>query len=161
MTRTTKVDWLEVRKEYVTHLTISYATLAEKWGVARKTLQARATREEWPELRQELADKAYLQFSEKMLDEKSQAQTRHLKQYRNLQALANRAIQEMSAGTLVLADLERLARTLKLAIDGERIVLGIPTTISAISDPQGENMWSGLADLIKGADKVLEEHGEL
>ena len=160
MTRTTKVDWQEVQKEYITDSTASYAHLAEKYGVARKTLQERATREQWPKLRQELADKAYDKFTEKLVDEKSQAQSRHLTQYKNLQVLASRALSGMSEGSIVVADLEKVARTLKLAIDGERVVLGMPTTVSAISDPQGGDVWIGLAGLIAGADRVLEEHGE-
>ena len=160
MTRTTKVDWQEVQKEYITDSTASYAHLAEQYGVARKTLQERATREQWPKLRQDLADKAYARFTEKLIDDKSQAQSRHLTQYKNLQVLAGKALSSMNEGDIVVADLEKIARTLKLAIDGERVVLGMPTTVSALSDTQGGDVWVGLAGLIAGADKVLEEHGE-
>ena len=159
-TRTTKVDWQEVQKEYIIDSTASYAQLAEKYGVARKTLQERATREQWPKLRQDLAEKAYEQFTEKLVDEKSKAQSRHLTQYKNLQVLAGKALSSMNEGSIVVGDLEKIARTLKLAIDGERVVLGMPTTVSALSDTQGGDIWEGLAELIAGADKVLEEHGE-
>ncbi len=160
MTRTTKVDWLEVQKEYITDSTASYAHLAEKYGVARKTLQERATREQWPKLRQDLADKAYAQFTEKLVDDKSQAQSRHLTQYKNLQVLAGKALSSMNENSVDVAELEKLARTMKLAIDGERVVLGMPTTVSALSDPQGGDVWVGLAGLIAGAEQVLDEHGE-
>lgn len=160
MTRTTKVDWLEVQKEYITDSTASYAHLAEKYGVARKTLQERATREQWPKLRQDLADKAYAQFTEKLVDDKSQAQSRHLTQYKNLQILAGKALSSMNKNSVDVAELEKLARTMKLAIDGERVVLGMPTTVSALSDPQGGDVWVGLAGLIAGAEQVLDEHGE-
>lgn len=183
--RKTKVDWLIVRKEYLTDSTSSYRTLAKKYGVALKTLQDRATREGWSELRQDLSEKAFNEFTQKLLDTKSEAQNRHLQHYQNLQALANRSIQEMAEhsyytdkkGNLILLEdkngkptpvprplnpfaLEKLAKALKDAINGERVVLGLPTSVSALTDSEGGNVWSGFSDMVKAAEKVLAENGE-
>jgi hypothetical protein len=157
-----KIDWLEAKKEYIADTSMSYRAIAEKYGVARKTVQERGTREKWPEQRQDVAEEAFDNFRDNIVEKKAEAQERHLKHYKNLQALANKAMAVMADenNPLVLADLEKLARSLKLAIDGERVVLGIPTSVAAVSDPQGDDVWSGLAALIQQADEVLEEHGE-
>lgn len=183
--RKTKVDWLVVRKEYLTDSTSSYRTLAKKYGVSLTTLERRAKSAGWAELRQELGEKAFNDFTQKLLDTKSEAQNRHLQHYQNLQALANRSIQEMAEhsyytdkkGNLVLIEdkngkpqpipmplnpfaLEKLAKALKDAINGERVVLGLPTSVSALTDSEGGNVWSGFSDMVKAAEKVLAENGE-
>lgn len=178
--RKTKVDWFVVRKEYLTDSTTSYRELAKKYGVSSTTLEKRAKSEGWAELRQELGEKAYSDFTQKLLDTKSEAQSRHLQHWQNLQALANKSIVDIAErsyftdkrGNLVLLDgkpvprpintfeLEKLAKALKIAIDGERVVLGIPTSVSALSDPEGNSVWSGFSDMVKAAEKVLSENGQ-
>lgn len=179
--RKTKVDWFVVRKEYLTDATSSYRTLAKKYDVSTTTLEKRAKSEGWAELRKELGEKAFSDFTQKLLDTKSEAQSRHLQHWQNLQALVNKAIIDIAernyftnkAGHLVLDaknnpiprpintfELEKLAKAAKIAIDGERVVLGIPTSVSALSDPQGNNVWSGFSDMIKAAEKVLSENGQ-
>lgn len=183
--RKTKVDWLVVRKDYLTDSTSSYRTLAKKYGVALKTLQDRATREGWSELRQDLAEKAFNDFTQKLLDTKSEAQNRHLQHYQNLQGLANRSIMEMAENSffrdkkgnlITIPDkngkerpipiplnpfaLEKLAKALKDAINGERVVLGLPTSVSALTDSEGGNVWGGFSDMIKAAERVLAENGQ-
>lgn len=178
--RKTKVDWLEVRKEYLTDATSSYRSLAKKYGVSKETLQKRATGEGWTELRQDLADKAFNNFTQKLLDTKSEAQNRHLQHYQNIQALVNKSIQEMAdgryftvKGQLVLDKknkpipipldpfkLEKLAKAAKDAINGERVVLGLPTSVSALTDAEGGNVWGGFSDMVKEAERVLKENGE-
>jgi len=179
--RKTKVDWFVVRKEYLTDATSSYRTLAKKYEVSTTTLEKRAKSEGWAELRQELGEKAFSDFTQKLLDTKSEAQSRHLQHWQNLQALVNKSIIDIAersyytnkAGHLVLDaknnpiprpinpfELEKLAKAAKIAIDGERVVLGIPTSVSALSDPQGNNVWSGFSDMIKAAEKVLSENGQ-
>jgi len=178
--RKTKVDWLEVRKEYLTDATTSYAMLAKKYGVATRTLELRAKAEGWVELRQDLGERAFNDFTQKLLDVKSGAQNRHLQHYQNIQALVNKSIQEMAdgryftvKGQLVLDKkgkpipipldpfkLEKLAKAAKDAINGERVVLGLPTSVSALTDAEGGNVWGGFSDMVKEAERVLKENGE-
>lgn len=176
--RNPKVDWSLVRNEYIADSTVSYSELAKKYGVTKTAVQKRGTAEKWSELRQIYAEKAFNQFTEKLLDEKSSAQVRHLQHYQNLQALANNSIQDFAErsyerdrkGKLILVDgkpiykpintfeLEKLARSLQIAINGERVVLGIPTSVSALSDPEGGSVWSGLAEIVKGAEEAINEY---
>lgn len=176
-----KIDWNLVRNEYIADSSISYSDLAKKYGVTKTAVQKRGTSEGWSELRQNYADKAFTLFTEKLLDQKSSAQNRHLQHWQNLQALANNAIIDISersyernkAGEIItdkkgnpiptrvnLGELANLAKTLKTAIDGERVVLGLPNTVTALSDPSGDSVWSGFSDMIKEADRVLAEYGD-
>lgn len=180
-----KVDWYEARKVYLSDNTISYSDIAKKFGVSKKAVTDIASKESWPSLRQDLSEKAFNEFTQKLLDTKSEAQARHLQHFQNLQGLANRSIMEMAEtnffrdkrGNLVTIkdkdgkerpiprpinpfELEKLAKALKDAINGERVVLGLPTSVSALTDPEGGNVWSGFSDMIKAAERVLAENGQ-
>lgn len=177
----TKIDWFEARKVYLEDSTLSYSDIAKKFKVSKTSVESRANPEGWSLLRQELGEKAFTKFTEKLLDTKSSANNRHLTHWQNLQALANNAIIDMAerryftnkAGQLVLDKdgnpiptpintfaLEKLGKALKDAINGERVVLGLPTSVSAITDPQGNSVWSGFSDMVKAAEKVLSDNGQ-
>lgn len=136
-----KIDWFQVRKDYIQDASVSYNDLALKYGVSQRAVQERGTSEGWPELRKSLAEKAFMQFQSNLLGQKSKAQERHLLNWQNLQALANRRIQEVAEAKKTMVDakeLKDLAATMKMAIDGERVVLGLPTTVGALTDPDGK-----------------------
>ncbi|MBK9388580.1 MAG: hypothetical protein IPN34_27525 [Planctomycetes bacterium] len=174
------VDWYSARKDYLGDSTLSLDDIAKKYGVSKTAVGNRAKAEDWTNLRQDLYERAFTKFTEKLLDEKSSANNRHLTHWQNLQALANNSIVDLAernyernkAGHLILVDgkpipkplntfvLEKLAKTLKIAIDGERVVLGLPTSVSAITDPTGGSVWSGFSDMVKAAEKVLSENGQ-
>jgi len=174
------IDWYEARKDYLGDSTLSFEDIAKKYGTSKTAVGNRAKAEDWTNLRQDLYERAFTKFTEKLLDEKSSANNRHLTHWQNLQALANNSIVDLAernyernkAGHLILIDgkpipkplntfvLEKLAKTLKIAIDGERVVLGLPTSVSAITDPTGGSVWSGFSDMVKAAEKVLSENGQ-
>ena len=58
------VDWKKVKTEYIT-TTISYRKLAEKHDIPFNTLQCRAKKEQWVELRQRHQDKIVAKSVEK------------------------------------------------------------------------------------------------
>jgi len=175
------IDWYEARKMYLADNTVKYSDVAKAFKVSVKSVETVASREAWVSLRADLGEKAFNDFTKKLLDTKSEAQSRHLQHWQNLQALANKSIVDIAernyftnkAGHLVLDannnpiprpintfELEKLAKALKIAIDGERVVLGIPTSVSALSDPEGNSVWSGFSDMVKAAEKVLSENGQ-
>lgn len=175
-----KVDWFAARQMYLEDSTLSYSDLASKLGVTKRAVQEIGTREQWPMLRQSLAEKAFEKFQSKLLDVKSAAQDRHLMHFQNLQALINKSMLSMNEsnylkdkkGQVVYNgkgepikippnpfELEKLAKALKVSIDGERTVLGLPTSVTGVSDPNGGSVWTGFADMVKKADKVIKESG--
>lgn len=174
------IDWYEARKLYLSDNTLSYDDIAKKFGTSKTAVGNRAKAEDWTNLRQDLHEKAFSAFTEKLLDEKSSANNRHLTHWQNLQALANNSIVDMAErsferdrkGHIIIIDgkpiprpinpfeLEKLAKALKVAIDGERVVLGLPTSVSALTDSQGGSVWSGFSDMVKAAEKVLADNGQ-
>lgn len=174
------IDWYEARKLYLSDNTLSYEDIAKKFGTSKTAVGNRAKAEDWTNLRQDLHEKAFSAFTEKLLDEKSSANNRHLTHWQNLQALANNSIVDMAErsyerdrkGKIIIIDgkpiprpinpfeLEKLAKALKVAIDGERVVLGLPTSVSALTDSQGGSVWSGFSDMVKAAEKVLSENDQ-
>lgn len=159
---TKKIDWLKARMDYLQDSSLSYADIGKKYGVSLTTVKLRGVQEGWPELRQTLAEKAYKDFQTKLLDEKSNSQNRHLELYKNMQMLINKA-QEVAAkdpkGTTAF-DLDKLARALKTSIDGERVVLGLPTSVSGLTNGDGGDVWKGLSDLMAVAAKDEDEHDD-
>ncbi len=154
-----KVDWSVVRNEYLQDSTVSYSDLAKKYGVSLKSVKDHGAADGWPALRQNLSEKAFEAFTHKLLGQKSDAQERHLRHYQNIQALANKSIAALDQanyytekGKLVLVDgkpveippdpysLKALAQAIKLGIDGERVVLGLPTAVTGLTDGEGKKL---------------------
>lgn len=176
-----KIDWVEARNKYLQDSSLSYSDIGKQFGVTKTAVEARGKKEGWVELRQSLGEKAYEKFQKNLLDVKSKAQDRHLQEYQNLQALVNRSMEAISnnnfytdkKGNVIKDaegkpirippnpfDLEKIAKTLKIAVDGERVVLGLPTTVSGITDGQGDSVWSGFAEMVRSAEKIAEEQNE-
>lgn len=175
-----KVDWNKIRNEYLTDSTVSYGSLAKKYGVTKRAVQEQGTKAGWPQLRQEFADRAFEKFQDKLLEEKSAAQNRHLLQYQNLQAIVNQSIMAFSKGqyytdkkgNLVLDkkgepipvpvdtnQLLSLTKAAKVAMDGERTVLGLPTVVQGMTDGKGDSVWTGFAEMVKAAHDVKKKAG--
>lgn len=174
-----KINWNQVRDEYVADSTVSYADLAKKWGVSKVSVGKRGSVEGWPELRQRLADKAYEDFQQKLLDVKSAIQNEQLGTYGRLSQLILTQINSyLTEGAYLKGkdgepiinpdtdqpyttqpdafQLEKLARALDIAEKGRRLVLGLPTSVSGIGAPDGGPL-QGLSDLAAAAEKVLAD----
>lgn len=176
------IDWYSARSDYLQDSSLTYTDIAKKYGCSKKAVQDAANKDSWPQLRQDLSEKAFEEFKLNLLDQKSKAQSDHLISYQNMRALANRAIVEMSNqnfardrhGNLVtytgkdgttkpiLAplnafELEKLAKALHQAIVGERIVLGMPSSVSGITDNEGGDLFKGLSDLFAKASEPKNE----
>lgn len=173
-----KVDWNKARADYLTDSTLSLQDIADKYSVSKKAVSNKASVEGWSKLRQKFAEKAFEDFQNKLVDEKSKAQNRHLIQYQNLQAIINRGIEAFSKGSyytdkkgnLIVGkdklpiprppdakQLEALSKAAKIAMDGERTVLGLPTNVQGLTDGKGDSVWTGFSDMVKAARKVKEE----
>ena len=104
------IDWYSARKLYLEDNTVTFEQIAKIVGSSKTAVGNRAKAEDWTGLRQDLHEKAFSKFTEKLLDTKSNANNRHLTHWQNLQALANTSIVDMAernyernkAGYLVL-----------------------------------------------------------
>lgn len=154
MSSTTKINWDGARKEYLSDTTISLQDIADKYGVSKVAAGLRAKKENWTGLRQELADLAFSEFQKRLVDEKAKSQERHLLTYKNIQALVNGRISEIYQASekdktkFDIKEVEALARTAKISIDGERVVLGLPNGVQGHTDAEGKDVWGGFAEAI-------------
>jgi acetyl/propionyl-CoA carboxylase alpha subunit len=185
-----RVDWVEARKFYMEDNTRSYSDVAKKYGVSVRAveLQAKAFTDEsgkmttWAIHRKNLGERVSVAHEEALVDKKTEADQRHLTHFTNVQALLNNKIQSMSGGVpytdrngnivinektmqpfMVQPDgkeLHEVARALQVVINGERVILGLPTTVSAITDKDGNNVNYGWADALAEASKILNNGGE-
>lgn len=175
----TKIDWAKARDTYVIDATVSYADISRQFGVALNTVKLRGANEGWPELRQTLAEKAYEDFQQKMLDEKSSIQVEQLANYAAMSQLVMQTTRSMidkgaqlkdKSGNVIIDpdtdmpmveqmdafQLEKLARALDIAEKGRRVVLGLPTAVNGVSNADGGSVWQGLSDLAAEAKKVVD-----
>lgn len=173
------VDWDKARRDYISDNTMTYVKIAKKYGVVKKSVEQIASKQKWVETRRELGEKAEAEFRNKLLEQKSKIQDEHLTAYQNLRAVSNKIIYAMATasyekykGQLLLdADgkpipiipdafqLEKAARALKIATEGERLAIGLPSNVSGLTDGKGDALIPGFAESVAEADKVLEENG--
>lgn len=128
------INWTEAFKFYCEPIEgkfPSYRNVAEKFGVSRKEVGVRAKREEWVKGRQDL----YKTAKEKFLEDRStllaDADKRHLEIWQEIQKLASIRLNEhrKKVDLRKTRSLKQLVWVLKVAIEGERAVIGIPNEI--------------------------------
>jgi len=182
-----KIDWNKAFAFYIEDHTRSYSDVAKEFGVTKKSVERNAqyTITEgpekgswitWAERRQEVGELARKKAEE---DYKKTAPVRsqqHLMQYRNLQVaialkvnqLANegewyvnpttgKKIKIQSTDARQLAD---VSKAMKLAIDGERVIMGLPTSVSTIKPGADDETGKGWGELLMLAMKSANEQSK-
>jgi hypothetical protein len=146
-----KINWNKARTMYVADDTVSYLQVAETFGVSHKAVKDRGAKEGWREQRSKLSIRVNDRLVDQAADQLSEVNERHTNMYKNMQALGLaelnialiniRKAQEKASleGRDVSFDdksvmgqqrLKFLFDGLKIAMDGERITLGLPTAVS-------------------------------
>jgi hypothetical protein len=116
----------------------SYQDVANKFGVSKKEVGLRAKRESWLQRRQNVYDLAESAFAENKVELIKQTIQRHIELWQRVQGqidklldLLEKTISENGLDRSNLRNLLLIAKTLKIAIDGERLSLGLPNTVSS------------------------------
>lgn len=130
-----KTDWLEAQKYYLLDSTVTLADVAKKFGVSNTTVEKRASDEGWVNLRKSIGENALLQFSKELAAKKAVANDRHLKAF---QKATDAADKMLDTPGMTPKELQAAVGALKNAIEGERVVLGLPTSVSVHQDPDGK-----------------------
>jgi hypothetical protein len=163
----TKVDWTEVRRHYLTHPTSSYLDLSKKFDVSLKQVKKHGSRDSWVESRQRVSDLTASKVEENLADERIAANERHIEGYQQAQALAIAYLEILAAQTEAAeqkaeaegrlpttkelpnpAKLLALTKALTVAINGERVCLGLPTAIAPAPvgwKPPEPNPYEGMS----------------
>ncbi len=92
--RGSKYNWIEIKRDYLTDPTASCSSLAKKFGVALRTIEARSAREKWALLREEIMHKAEIKMVSEAENEILQVKKRHLQIARLLQKIGIEALEE-------------------------------------------------------------------
>jgi len=105
----------------------SYAAVAERFGVDKKTVVRRAKKEDWQNRLDAITHQARKTTDQKIVESIEQMNERHLATLRVIQGKALNTLRAMP-----LDDAMDAVRALEIAIRGERLVRGEPTDRSAI-----------------------------
>jgi len=151
MARKPKIDWNKAKVMYVSDDTVTYLQVSKAFGVSHKGVKARGSAEHWRDQRRDVAEKINERLIEKSVDKLAEVNARHTSIYKNMQALGlselNIAMNEIlrlqkwskdsgmpltlkKDGIIGQQSLKFLFDGLKIAMDGERITLGLPTAIA-------------------------------
>lgn len=145
----TKVDWLEAKELYLTDHKLTYQDIANKYGVSLKQVKKWGARQQWREGRQEVSELAQIKITENLAETAAVTNLRHAAMYQQAQevvlaqleildvqmaaAIDNAERKERVAEAKELPSTARLlslTKSLVTAINGERVCLGLPTSVA-------------------------------
>lgn len=148
-----KTDWLKAKMAYLHDNTLSYADIAQHFNVSKRQVQRRATAEDWIGCRQDVTENVESIITAQIVDERVEANEKHQKQYAAVQAYIrtymivinnwNQKIIDEAQSKGGVPDphkmystknLYSLVKTLRLAIEGERVTLDLPNVIVKLED---------------------------
>lgn len=126
-----RVNWIDARDMYIRDTRNSYSYIAQVYGVSKSTIQAKATKENWPELRRRGVKQAVSVHASKQELVAQEMNDRHLDLYKGIEAVAANLLfdySQLSRDNKLkdVTTLGTLARVLKLAITEQRKILGLP-----------------------------------
>lgn len=74
-----KVDWKQIKNEYITNPEISYRSLAEKYSVSQSTVWKRAKKEEWTKKREQFEGKSEAETLEMLKKERAKGEVERMR----------------------------------------------------------------------------------
>lgn len=165
---TAKIDRVAALQLYLTpkenNRLRSYREVAEELGIPASSLTNIGSDENWPEQRERNQRERLEAFKQAQITDQNKAVERHLGIWRGLQTTSLRLLAKIGKKIEADSDTERslslalnnVASTLDRAITGERLALGLPTTIakSEVTERKAE-----LTDeTIQAIDKLFEKN---
>lgn len=150
-----KIDWIKAQEFYLLDATITFKDVAEHFGVSQNSVSAWAKKMGWIELRNNLSETATNLMMKRLADKKAKANEKHADGYDSLR----RKIISTIDGIIDDADprdLANLAKSLDVVTKGERIVLGLPNNINAVTNKDGDDVINGLSSLWIASQKAME-----
>ncbi len=142
-----KVDWLEAKSEYLIDRTLTYRDISEKYKVSLKQVKKHGARDNWSEGRQEVSDITTSRIQDSLIQQAENTNLLHLEYYTeaeetimayveilHLQTLKEYDEAEQNESAVRMENLPdpamilSLCKSLTVAINGERVCLGLPTS---------------------------------
>lgn len=137
--RPTKINWSEAKKDYVSNTTTSLDDIAEKYGVAKSTILARAAEEKWTETRKQVILKTDQRLIEKIIESNAEYKARKFRDGQILSELGITVLQEKmdKIGTKVAGEIVATGHKLQseaLDLDKPTTQVNIQNNIFTVSD---------------------------
>lgn len=161
--RKAAANWGQLKTEYISDNTVTYELLAKKYGVSSRSVKRHAMEDDWQGARKNIVQQVTNSVTKRAIDNMDEVNERHTKAYKNLQAFAltnlnilydhiktevdaakNKGIKVNPRDVYSSQMAKFLAETLRIAMDGERITLGLPTVVT--KGEQDVNLKSEFAD---------------
>lgn len=175
-----KIDWQYAYEWFMEDTTRSYSDVATQFGITKRSVERNAvisleggSKVSWTARRRLLGEKAQKNVEEKYKKSTAFRTDQHLLQYRNLQIILSAKIsaiaqegkcyidpdtkKRIKIHTTDAKQLLDVAKALKIAIDGERTILGLVTSIAAVK-PDSSKESGGWGELLALAVKTNNAH---
>lgn len=149
------IDWVDLKSEYIGTPNVSYADIAHEHNVSLKTVKKHGAKEEWVAERQKVSKKVEIAVIESMIQDRVTSNNRHREMWLEAQDLVFAQFEIIKTNTeqikrkaelggqpvtfRELYSAERLLHLIKamsLAVNGERVTLELPTSITASTESQ-------------------------
>lgn len=169
-----KLDRAKAYDYYFADHTRSYNDVAKKFGVSKQAVEAIAkvtVKDDkgtswvtWAEHRLNLAEEAQKKRDAEYRKSAPARSEQHLLQYRNLQVAAGQKVTSLAQEGKWMLDIDSgkkikiqevdarqladVAKALKLAIDGERVIMGLPTSVATIKPGSDDETGKGWGELL-------------
>lgn len=122
------IDWVAAKQYYLESFSRTYANVASKFDVSAQQVEKHGSEESWVKSRKGLGERALEEFESNKVAEIAQSNNRHLAVFRSLLDKAEERL--AVSDDLKVSQLKNLADTIEKAVHGERLILGLPTTVS-------------------------------
>lgn len=172
------VDWVAAQKYYLTADANgkfpSYKDVAAKFEVSETSVEQKASKESWVKLREDLGKDGIEQFKTDKVDEIAKSEDRHLKIWRGLQQTALELLKDLrrdikldkegkptkgiskASPTTQLRDIVGILET---SIGGERLVLGLPNSVSKADITSGGKAVKLTPAMVAEMDEMFKRDG--
>jgi hypothetical protein len=126
-----KVNWVEAREMYIRDSRNSCSVIAKAFHVSKSTIQAKCTKENWPELRRRGIQTTIQPYLTKQETQFQEMNERHVEIYKAIEIMAANLLFDFSKRDdefkmTNATTLGTIARICKMAITEQRKILGLP-----------------------------------
>ena len=169
------IDWTEAYKYYCTKKVdgtqMTYREVSEKFNVSETRVQEVGSEKSWVKNREELVKRGLEEFEKARINEITATEKRHLKTWRGIQQTALELLRDLRGeisgdnkdtilrgNATATTELKNITAVLDIGISGERLALGLPTTIGK-SDITSKGEAIGLTpEMAKEMDDIMEKN---
>ncbi len=160
-----KIDFLNLKREYL-GTNKSFNDIAQENQINASYLRRRAAEDGWTDEKETIQQDASKIVTKNIAENLAEINTRHTNIWKLLQGEGLKKVQQFRDAREVIPDetLKSLAQVLKVAVEGERLSVGLPTqgiqaqVVTPVKDPYEEQLKSMTKEqLIGEIEETLQQ----